>query len=153
MLCCAFYHPWIKPILQQIRLLQVAKRYCRRRREVLLFAKKKNMYTFRVLPTQDKLVLRQDVKSCVWRDSGVILSNQETLFAQRAATWSVARQAWTWLVKRATSLFNSLFETKQVERFCCPFYHSLKTALFAFLTCFLVRLSVLVSRCVDFNLL
>ena len=37
-------------------------------------------------------------------------------------TWVVARQVWTWLAKRATSLFNSFCGNvaKQVARFCCP---------------------------------
>ena len=66
-----------------------------------------------------------------------------------------AKRVWTRVVKRGTSLFNSFCRivTKQVALVCCPFYRSLKTALFAFLTCFLICLSVLVRRCVDFNFL
>ena len=43
----------------------------------------------------------------VWCDSRVILSNKKLELPQLATTWCVARQVWTWLVKCATSLFNS----------------------------------------------
>ena len=43
----------------------------------------------------------------VWCDSRVILSNKKLELSQLATTWCVARQVWTWLVKCATSLFNS----------------------------------------------
>ena len=43
----------------------------------------------------------------VWCDSRVILSNKKLELPQIATTWCVARQVWTWLVKCATSLFNS----------------------------------------------
>ena len=41
-----------------------------------------------------------------------------------ATTWSGARQIWTWVVERATLLFNTFCRNvaKQVARFCCPFY-------------------------------
>ena len=63
-------------------------------------------------------------RSYVWRDSGVILSNQMSVFMQLATTWSDARQIWTWVVERATLLFNSFCRNvaKQVASFCCPFY-------------------------------
>ena len=40
----------------------------------------------------------------------------------------VARPVWSWVVKRATSLFNSFCSNvaKQVACFCCPFYHTLR---------------------------
>ena len=43
---------------------------------------------------------------------------------QPATNWVDARQALTWLVKGATSLFNSFCNNvaKQVARFCCPIY-------------------------------
>ena len=62
--------------------------------------------------------------SHVWRDSCVILSNQKFEFTQLATTLFVTRQVWTWVVKRATSLFNMFCSNvaKQVACFCCPFY-------------------------------
>ena len=116
---------------------------------------KKNVHVSRFTDPRQTCFATSDVKSCVWRDSGVILTSQKTVFTQHAKTWLDARQVWTWVVKRTTSLFNSLCTniTKQVALFCCPFYRRSKTTLFAFLTCFLIRLSVVVSRCVDFNLL
>ena len=59
-------------------------------------------------------------------DSCVIFSNQKSVFTQLATTWFV----WTWVVKRATFLFNSFCSNvaKQVASFCCPFYHSVMLA-------------------------
>ena len=64
--------------------------------------------------------------SRVGSDSHVILSNQKSVFKQPAATWFVARQVWTWVVKRATSLLNSSCSnvSKQNALFCCTFYRS-----------------------------
>ena len=64
--------------------------------------------------------------SPVRSDSHVILSNQKSVFKQPAATWFVARQVWTWVVKRATSLLNSSCSnvSKQNALFCCTFYRS-----------------------------
>ena len=116
---------------------------------------KKYVHVSRFTDPRQTCFATSDVKSCVWRDSGVILSNQKTVFTQHATTWFDAKRVWTRVVKRGTSLFNSFCSivTKQVALVCCPFYRSLKTALFAFLTCFLICLSVLVRRCVDFNFL
>ena len=45
-----------KPVLQKIRLLQVAKICCRKYRVVLLQKLRQNLYMLRVLPAQGKLV-------------------------------------------------------------------------------------------------
>lgn len=52
-------------------------------------------------------------------------------FTQPAATWFVTKQAYWWVVKCATSLFKSSRNhvTKQVARFCYPFYHTLSKQL------------------------
>ena len=52
-----------------------------------------------------------------------LLSTLYKNLSQPATTWFVARQVWTWVVKRATSLLNSFYSNvaKQVTRFCCPF--------------------------------
>ena len=136
------------------QVVPVCEICCRKRREVLRFAKK-YVHVSSFTDPRQTCFATSDVNSCVLRDSGVILSNQKTVFKQQATTWFDGEQVWTRVVKRGTSLFNSFCGnvTKQVELFCRPFCRSLKTALFAFLTCFLIRLSVLVSRCVDFNLL
>ena len=41
-----------------------------------------------------------------------------------------AKQVWTWVIKRATLLFNMfcMNVAKQVALFCCPFYRTLKSA-------------------------
>ena len=46
---------------------------------------------------------------------------------QRLFTW---KQVWTWVIKRATLLFNTfcMNVAKQVALFCCPFYCTLKSA-------------------------
>ena len=88
-----------------------------------------NLYMLRVLPAQDKLRFWSKWHNFrLWRDSRVISSNQKSVFTQFATTWLVAKQVWTWLVKLATSLFNSFCSNvpKQVARscLCCPFYRS-----------------------------
>jgi len=50
-------------------------------------------------------------KSRKWRESRAILSNQKSLFRQLATTWFDTRQVWTWVVNKATSLFNNFFPT------------------------------------------
>ena len=74
--------------------------------------------------------------SSVWRDSRVILSNQKSVFTELAATFFFLRQVWTWVVKRATSLFNLFCSNvaKQVALFGCPCYHAFMLA--HFLSCF-----------------
>ena len=49
-------------------------------------------------------------------------------------SWFVTRQIWTRVAKRSTSLFNSFCSnaSKQVARFCCPFYRSLTYVNFLF---------------------
>ena len=73
--CCAFYNLQFKPVLLQIRLLQVA------------------------------WILRLLFRSL----------QEPDLFSEGRFD--------SWVVKRATSLFNSFFSNvaKQVEGFCCPF--------------------------------
>lgn len=46
---------------------------------------------------------------------------------QLAATWFVARQIWTWVVKRSSRFPTRFAATsqKQVARLCCSFYRSL----------------------------
>ena len=48
-------------------------------------------------------------KSRIWRESRAILSNQKSVFRQLATTWFDTRQVWTWVVNKATSLFNNFF--------------------------------------------
>ena len=62
--------------------------------------------------------------SCVWRDFYPIRSQYSRKLQQPLF---VARQVWMWVVKRATSLFNSFCSNvaKQVARFCRPFYRTL----------------------------
>ena len=69
--------------------------------------------------------------SRVWRDSRVILANQTSVFTQPASTCFAARQVWTWVVKRAGSLFNSFCSSvlKHVARFSCPPCRSFTTEL------------------------
>ena len=50
--CCSFYHPQIKPVLQQNWSLQVAKSFCREWRVVLLFATKSEHVAFFTCPRQ-----------------------------------------------------------------------------------------------------
>ena len=49
------------------------------------------------------------------------------IFSQPVTTRFVGGQVWRWVVKRITSLFNSCRSvTRQVARFCCPFYPTFK---------------------------
>ena len=57
----------------------------------------------RVLPVKANLFCSECPMSCVWPNSRVILSNQSSVFTQLATAWFVARQVWTWVIKRATS--------------------------------------------------
>ena len=70
--------------------------------------------------------------SCVWPVSPVILSSEESVF-MLATTWFVARQVWTWVEKRATSLFNL---------FC----RNLRNKLHVFVASFTVALSTTKNR-------
>ena len=53
----------------------------------------------------------------------------------KRATLFLATQGRTWVVKRATLLFNLVCSNigKQVALFCCPFYCSLSLVLYSFL--------------------
>ena len=65
------------------------------------------------------------------------------------ATVFLARQGRTWVVKRATSLFNLVCSNvaKQVALFYCPFYCSLSLVLHSF---FGIQTSVFIQNYVDF---
>ena len=54
-----------------------------------------------------KLFYTNWLDSRVSRDSRVILSNQKSVFTQLSTTWFVTSKVWTWVVRRATSLFKS----------------------------------------------
>ena len=75
----------------------------------------------------------------VWLHSRVILSSQRSVFTQPAATWFFARQILTWVVERATRFATILRSSKQVARFCPPFYRSFKGR-------------ITVASCPNFNL-
>ena len=70
--------PTFKPVLQQIRFLEVAKSSSKKKRVTLLFAAK--TVHMRVLPAQGKIVLKQVRNSRVWRNCRVILSNQKSVY-------------------------------------------------------------------------
>ena len=53
--------PTFKPVLQQIRLLQVAKRWCKKERVVLLFAKKKFAHVARFTGLRQTCFTASDV--------------------------------------------------------------------------------------------
>ena len=106
--CCAFYHrpPWNRcPATIQVvggceNLLQKVESSC-------TFCNKICTCCASIGPRQTLFCCKWR-NSLVWRDSRVILSNQKSVLSrQLATTWFVARQVWTWVVKRATSQFNS----------------------------------------------
>ena len=73
--------PTFKPVLQQIRLLQVAKiesssTFCNKLCKCCAF-----------YPPKANLFCSNLRNSCVWRDSCVMLSNQKSVFTQLAVTF------------------------------------------------------------------
>ena len=115
----------LKPASQQIRLLKVAKRFCRKWRVDLLFA----TCTCCAFTDQGRR------NSRVWRDYRVVLSNHKSVFPKLAATWFAARQVWFVGGKtRNISVLNSFKSnvSLQVTSFCWPFYLSLKSEIWHF---------------------
>ena len=94
-----------KPVLQQIRLLQDAW---------ILTSDWINYAGVTSRHTGDGPVKRA---TCKDTKSGPTL-----YFSQPATTWFIAKEVWTWVVKRVTSLFNSFCSNvaKQIARLCCP---------------------------------
>ena len=116
--------PTFKPVLQQIRLLQVAKiesssTFCNKLCKCCAF-----------YPPKANLFCSNLRNSCVWRDSGVMLSNQKSVFTQLAVTFVFFETGLNVGGKTRNTLFN-LFCTnvaKQVARFCCPCYRAFMLA-------------------------
>ena len=99
--CCLFYHPLTKPVLQQLGCCRLGKELLKKAESSSTFCNKP-LHVAR-FTGQGKLILQRVTQSCLCPDSRVILSNQLSVFTQFATAWFVARQVWTWVIKRATS--------------------------------------------------
>ena len=77
--------PTIKPVLQQIRLLQVTKSCCSNQRVAIHFGTK-SAYVARFTGSRQSCVAACD-NSRVWHDSSVILSNQKSVSTKVPATF------------------------------------------------------------------
>ena len=118
--------PLFKPVLQQIRFLQVAKNCCRKYGVVLLFATKLVLVARFTSPLQTCFAA-SDVTPVYGVNSRVILSNQKLVFTQLAATFICCKTSLNvGIVKHSTSLFNSFCSNvaKQVARFYCLCYRT-----------------------------
>ena len=120
--CCAFYHPRIKPVLQQIRLLQV---------ELTLtfdWIKFRGSHPIhrRVTSLVAKQVCLGPLKRATCTDF-VTKSRTSLYFLQQLSiTFHDGFDAW--VVKRATPLLNSFCSNiaKQVTCFFCSFYRTFR---------------------------
>ena len=93
----AFYLPRIKPVLQQIRLLQIVKPFCK---EKIRKVKRSPIFSSKICtcwafyrPKANYSFAASD-ECCLWHDSGVILTNQKSVFAQLATTGNRYKVYW-----------------------------------------------------------
>ena len=124
----AFYHPRSQTCLATTRLLQVTKSFCRKWRLALLYATKSVYGTNWAL--KQPFFAESDVNPVYGLESHAILSNQKSVFRQLATTWFDTRQVWTWVVNKATSLFNNFFSAmlqgKLFKMGCLKFWKNWK---------------------------
>ena len=77
--------PTVKPVLQQIRSLQVTKSCCSNQSSVAIHFGPKSTYVARFPGSRQSCVAACD-NSSVWHDSSVILSDQKSVSTQLVAT-------------------------------------------------------------------
>ena len=118
-------NPPIKPVSQQLR-------YCRKQREVLLFATKSVHVS--CFTSQGKLVLQQMTKSRIWRDSRVIFVQSVVSIHTTCDNLICCKKGSNGGRKTRNIAFNTFCSSipKQVFRLRCPFYRSL-TLLYPFI--------------------
>ena len=118
-------NPPIKPVSQQLR-------YCRKQREVLLFATESVHVS--CFTSQGKLVLQQITKSRIWRDSRVIFVQSVVSIHTPCHNLICCKKGSNGSRKTRNIAFNTFCSNipKQVFRFGCPFYRSL-TLLYPFI--------------------
>ena len=118
-------NPPIKPVSQQLR-------YCRKQREVLLFATESVHVS--CFTSQGKLVLQQITKSRIWRDSRVIFVQSVVSIHTPCDNLICCKKGSNGGRKTCNIAFNTFCSNipKQVFRFGCPFYRSL-TLLYPFI--------------------
>ena len=123
--CCAFYYPRMKPPLQQIRFKQAAKKLLQKLdRSSTFCVKAVNVAGFNYRPKAN-LFCSKWRNSCVWRDSRVIWSSQESVFTQLATVNLICYKVW-FVGNKARSIAFGLVLQQFVARLTVPLASLLK---------------------------